>query len=152
LFCGDLTASARRKLAETLGAAALFVAPLSCIRRAGLLAELASQRLERGEADNPLTLEPLYLRRPHITVSTRQRPQLLGSSRDTEAPSASQGTGSMRQAFRAGDEHHPLNRQERMPESQDGLLNAKASGMVHNERWTEPVQPLDRPRRFASDD
>src|SRR5690348_6816953 len=32
LFCGDLSLSTRRKLAETLGPLALFVAPLACIR------------------------------------------------------------------------------------------------------------------------
>src|SRR5262249_50762986 len=121
------------------------------IRRAGLLAELASQRLERGEADNPLTLEPLYLRRPHITVSTRQRPQLLGSSRDTEAPSAGQGTGSMRQTFRAGDEHHPLNRQERMQGAKVGLVNARASGRVHKDGWRGRFRPWDGQGGFAWD-
>jgi tRNA threonylcarbamoyladenosine biosynthesis protein TsaB len=78
LLCGELSTGARRKLADVLGPLALFVAPLACTRRAGVLAELASQRLERGDLDSPLTLEPLYLRRPNITVSTRQRPQLLG--------------------------------------------------------------------------
>jgi tRNA threonylcarbamoyladenosine biosynthesis protein TsaB len=152
LLCGDLVASARRRLAEALGSVALFVAPLACVRRAGLLAELASQRLERGEADDPVTLEPLYLRRPHITVSTKQRPQLLGQSRDPGAASVSQSAGSTRPGFRTGDEQRLLNGQDRTPESQDGLLNAKPRGMMRSERWTEPVQRLDHPRRFASDD
>ncbi len=87
LLCGDLPVSARRKLAGVLGSVALFVPSLACARRAGLLAELAAQRLERGVVDDPLTLEPLYLRRPNITVSTRNRPQLLGQHERPEEAS-----------------------------------------------------------------
>lgn len=76
ILCADLAAEAKRKLAEALGPHALFAPALLATRRAGALAELAAQRLERGERDDPLTLEPLYLRRPAITVSTKQRPQL----------------------------------------------------------------------------
>jgi tRNA threonylcarbamoyladenosine biosynthesis protein TsaB len=154
LFCGDLAAPARHKLAETLGPLALFVSPLACVRRAGLLADLASQRLERGEVDDPLTLEPLYLRRPHITVSTRQRPHLLGPgpTRDSGPSSAGQGAGGTRPTLRTGDEHRPASRQQEASASPDGLLNAKASGMMRGERWTEPFQGRERSRRFASDD
>ncbi len=76
LFCGELSAQAQQTLAERLGALALFVPGLASARRAGLLAELAAQRLERGEHDDPLTLEPLYLRRPAITVSAKPRIQM----------------------------------------------------------------------------
>jgi tRNA threonylcarbamoyl adenosine modification protein YeaZ len=37
------------------------------LRRAGYLAELGWNRLERGEIDDIATLQPLYLRRPSIT-------------------------------------------------------------------------------------
>jgi tRNA A37 threonylcarbamoyladenosine modification protein TsaB len=37
------------------------------MRRARFLAELGWRRLERGEADEVATLQPLYLRRPQIT-------------------------------------------------------------------------------------
>jgi tRNA threonylcarbamoyladenosine biosynthesis protein TsaB len=76
LFCGEIPANVQQTLAERLGALALFVPGLASVRRAGLLAELAAQRLERGEHDDPLTLEPLYLRRPAITVSTKPRVQV----------------------------------------------------------------------------
>ena len=39
------------------------------LRRAGFLAELGWRRLKRGDYDNLSALEPLYLRRPHITQS-----------------------------------------------------------------------------------
>jgi tRNA threonylcarbamoyladenosine biosynthesis protein TsaB len=84
LLCGELRPDSRRNIAAVLGSFGLFTRSLSSIRHASLLAELALQRLERDDIDDPLTLEPLYLRRPAITVSTKQRPQLLG-------PSASSG-------------------------------------------------------------
>lgn len=76
LFCGEIPAQIQQTLAERLGALALFVPGLASARRAGVLAELAAQRLARGERDDPLTLEPLYLRRPAITVSAKPRTQM----------------------------------------------------------------------------
>ncbi len=150
LFCGDLPLAGRRKLAEVLGASMLFVSPLASVRRAGFLADLASQRLERGEQDDPLTLEPLYLRRPHITVSARQRPQLLGQAGDVGLPSAKPDARNARPA--AGDESRALGRQERGSTGQDGLLNAKARGVERGERWTEPGTGLPRRMWLAPND
>ena len=84
LLCGELRPDSKRDLAAVLGSFGLFTRPLASLRHASLLAELALQRLERDDRDDPLTLEPLYLRRPAITVSTKQRPQLLGSSASSE--------------------------------------------------------------------
>lgn len=86
LLCGELRPDSRRNIAAVLGSFGLFTRPLASLRHPSLLAELALQRLERDDMDDPLALEPLYLRRPAITVSTKQRPQLLG-------PSASSGVG-----------------------------------------------------------
>jgi len=41
---------------------------------------LALQRLHDGKEDNPMLLEPLYLRRPSITTSARKQPLLGGIS------------------------------------------------------------------------
>ena len=41
------------------------------VRRASSLAQLAFARAEVGDADDPLTLEPLYLRKPNITQSAK---------------------------------------------------------------------------------
>ncbi len=141
--------SARRKLAEALGPLALFVSPLACARRAGLLADLATQRLERGEVDNPLTLDPLYLRRPHITISTRQRPQLLGQGDNAGAAPTAQ---SAHPAGNAGDEPGHVNRPEPPAKSQGGLLNAKGRGVVSSERWGEPATGWERQIHAAPDD
>ncbi|HEY7348898.1 MAG TPA: tRNA (adenosine(37)-N6)-threonylcarbamoyltransferase complex dimerization subunit type 1 TsaB [Ktedonobacterales bacterium] len=152
LFCGDLSAGARRKLAETLGPLALFVSPLTCVRRAGLLADLASQRLERGEVDDPLTLEPLYLRRPHITVSARQRPQLLGQSGDRGKTSAHPSAGGGRPAVGAEDAPGQSNGRDLALQSEDGLGDAKDREAMRGERWTKPTRGLKRQSGFTPGD
>ena len=45
--------------------------PKVAVRRASSLAELAFARAEAGDADDPLALEPLYLRKPAITPSAK---------------------------------------------------------------------------------
>ena len=77
LFCGEINASSRLELAASLPAQALFAPAMPSARRASTLASLAWQRIEEQHLDDPLTLEPLYLRRPTITTSTRKQP-LLG--------------------------------------------------------------------------
>jgi tRNA threonylcarbamoyladenosine biosynthesis protein TsaB len=142
LFCGDLTAAARRKLADALGPLALFVSPLACIRRAGLLADLAAQRLERGEQDNPLTLEPLYLRRPHITVSARPRPQLLGHGGNAGSTPAGQNAGGVRPSGSTADDQRQLSEQDWAAPGERGLLDAKDGGVAGSERGRRPGMRL----------
>lgn len=77
LFCGEISESSRLALAASLPAQALFAPVVSAARRASTLASLAWQRLEEQRLDDPLALEPLYLRRPNITTSARKQP-LLG--------------------------------------------------------------------------
>jgi len=65
LFCGELKESDYDYLRRTWGRQATFVSsPAAGVRRAGFLAELAWQRLARGESDDPVTLQPIYLRPP----------------------------------------------------------------------------------------
>ena len=97
LLCGELRQDSRRNLAAVLGSFGLFTRPFASVRHASLLAELALQRLERDDVDDPLTLEPLYLRRPAITMSTKHRPQLLGPSASSEMSSHGQSDNSFRQ-------------------------------------------------------
>jgi tRNA threonylcarbamoyladenosine biosynthesis protein TsaB len=63
LFCGEIDPSGARTLA-TLGEMALQLPAAACLRRAGFLAEVAWQRINRGEIDDPATLAPLYLKQP----------------------------------------------------------------------------------------
>ncbi|HZQ36056.1 MAG TPA: tRNA (adenosine(37)-N6)-threonylcarbamoyltransferase complex dimerization subunit type 1 TsaB [Dehalococcoidia bacterium] len=65
LFCGELAgleAALRGRLP-----AARFAGPAASLRRAAALAELGWQRYRAGARDNPLSVEPLYLREPAIT-------------------------------------------------------------------------------------
>jgi tRNA threonylcarbamoyladenosine biosynthesis protein TsaB len=78
LFCGEISETARQELSQHLPAQSVFAPTIQSARRASLLASLAQQRLAEQQQDDPLLLEPLYLRRPSITTSVRKQP-LLGS-------------------------------------------------------------------------
>jgi tRNA threonylcarbamoyladenosine biosynthesis protein TsaB len=80
LFCGEISASSREALRAQLQERCLFTGPEQAVRYASYLAVLARQRLEAGQEDDPLLLEPLYLRRPSITTSKRKQPLLGGLS------------------------------------------------------------------------
>lgn len=80
LCCGEVSAASRSALyahMQAMQGKCLFVNNVQAVRHASALAMLAMQRLQSGQADDPLLLEPLYLRRPSITTSTRKQP-LLG--------------------------------------------------------------------------
>ena len=63
-FTGELTGQMREQLHDLLGDHARL-APVSVApRRAGVLAELAWQRLQAGDADDLASLSPIYLREP----------------------------------------------------------------------------------------
>jgi len=66
VFCGQLTLPMADFLHQHLDRKALLASPAAGWRRAGFLAELAWQRLQTGDSDSPITMEPIYLRRPSI--------------------------------------------------------------------------------------
>jgi tRNA threonylcarbamoyladenosine biosynthesis protein TsaB len=73
LFCGEVGG-----LEERITAAlprARIAAGAASIRRAAALAELGWRRYTAGERDNPVAVEPLYLREPSIT-QPKARPAL----------------------------------------------------------------------------
>lgn len=78
LFCGEMSAASRQALHMSMQTTCVFVDPVESTRHASVLAILASQRLQQGQEDDPLVLEPLYIRRPSITTSTRKQPLLGG--------------------------------------------------------------------------
>jgi tRNA threonylcarbamoyl adenosine modification protein YeaZ len=71
LFCGELTAVISGQLKKQLKEKAVIASPAARFRRAGFLAELGRQEIETGNFDAPTTLQPIYLRRPHITKPRR---------------------------------------------------------------------------------
>ena len=80
VLCGELTADLVSELKSIPGDLAIIHPPTPTPRRAGWLLELAWQRLRMGDADNPTTLQPIYLREPAITIP-RPRPTSKGAQR-----------------------------------------------------------------------
>lgn len=64
LFCGDVDEAARTLLMERLGDAASFATGSNNVRRPAALAELAWNRLQVGQVDDLVSLEPMYLGSP----------------------------------------------------------------------------------------
>ena len=96
LCCGEISVATRLALLahrQEMSVKCLFVNNVQAVRHASALAMLARQRLGSAgdsQVDNPLLLEPLYLRRPSITTSTRKQPLLDGTS---HRPAEQRGTG-----------------------------------------------------------
>ena len=67
LFCGEIPEPVIQQLQERLGDLAIIPDSISRLRHASHLASLGWQQLANGNHDNPASLQPLYLRQPHIT-------------------------------------------------------------------------------------
>ena len=93
LCCGEISPASRTALfthMQAMHGKCLFVNNVQAVRHASVLAMLAMQRLRNGQGDDSLQLEPLYLRRPSITTSTRKQP-LLGDKSHRPADHRSSG-------------------------------------------------------------
>ncbi len=64
LVCGEVDQAAQQVLQEHLGDAVVFAQGVDNVRRPGALAELAWQRLQAGDVDDLVTLEPIHLGSP----------------------------------------------------------------------------------------
>ena len=97
LFCGELSPASRQALYDAMPEQSLFVENVQATRHASVLAMLAFPRLYSGEEDDPLFLEPLYLRRPSITTSVRKQPLLGGKpQRPTDQSKTEREEGALR--------------------------------------------------------
>jgi tRNA threonylcarbamoyladenosine biosynthesis protein TsaB len=84
LFCGEISELSRQELARSFSDQVFFGQAIQSARRASLLASLAQQRLAENRVDDPALLEPLYLRRPSITMSARKQPLLGNKASQTD--------------------------------------------------------------------
>ncbi len=60
IICGELSENARNVLGRRWKNA-ILAPPARCLRRAGFLAEISWERLAEDDADDPVTLAPIYL-------------------------------------------------------------------------------------------
>lgn len=67
VFCGRMNEAIVTRIGQLLGHKGVVIGGAAALRRAGYLAELGWRRLEAGDTDDPASLQPIYLRRPHIT-------------------------------------------------------------------------------------
>lgn len=99
LFCGEIRAASRQALLAHMPEQAFFGQALQAVRRASVLAGLAQQRLVEQRVDDPLLLEPLYIRRPSITSSKRKQALLDGktsqASQLEHQPQRERGSGAL---------------------------------------------------------
>jgi tRNA threonylcarbamoyl adenosine modification protein YeaZ len=75
LFCGEMPHDVISEIQRKLGKQAIIPQSNSPVR-ANSLAILGWRKLGRGEQDGPVTLQPLYLRPPHITKPRDKTPLL----------------------------------------------------------------------------
>jgi len=71
LFCGEITTDMATAIAQNLGSRAIIPQAFARLHRAGFLAVLGWHKLNKGEKDDLTTLQPIYLRPPHITKPKR---------------------------------------------------------------------------------
>ena len=69
LFCSEYVLAIASELKARLGEKAVLASGVTDLRRAAYLAELGMRRLASGDTDDAATLQPVYLRRPAITVA-----------------------------------------------------------------------------------
>ena len=61
IFVGEVSSDDKAQLDAEWGENAVIVPPALAVRRAGALAELAWGRLQAGDVDDPIALNPIYL-------------------------------------------------------------------------------------------
>ena len=71
IFCGPMTQEIEAELEERLGGRALIPQAAGRASRAVCMGEIGIGKIAKGEVDDPVTLQPFYLRRPSISRSTR---------------------------------------------------------------------------------
>lgn len=83
LLCGEISCDMIDEIRQNLGRRAI-ISPTESRCRVSSLAILGWRKLSRGEHDDPITLQPLYLRPPHITKPKAKTPPLANLSAPRE--------------------------------------------------------------------
>lgn len=81
LFCGEIPADLARQIQQNLGRRAI-ICQSNGPSRGSSLAILGWRRLSKGETDDLLTLQPIYLRPPHITKPKQRTPSFITAKRE----------------------------------------------------------------------
>jgi tRNA threonylcarbamoyladenosine biosynthesis protein TsaB len=68
IFCGEIPPEVAQRLKHRLESKAIILQGGASLRRAGYLAQLGWKRLEAKDFDDPAALQPLYLRKPAVTI------------------------------------------------------------------------------------
>ncbi|MCI0437608.1 MAG: tRNA (adenosine(37)-N6)-threonylcarbamoyltransferase complex dimerization subunit type 1 TsaB [Chloroflexi bacterium] len=71
IFCGEAVAAISGTLRVVLGKKALVAGAAPPTRRAGVLAQIAYKKLLAGATDDPVALEPLYMRSGQVEMAER---------------------------------------------------------------------------------
>ena len=71
IFCGPITEEMESEIRERLGSRGLVPKGVGQASRVVAMGEIGIRKIGRGEVDDPVTLQPLYIRRPSITKPTR---------------------------------------------------------------------------------
>jgi tRNA threonylcarbamoyl adenosine modification protein YeaZ len=79
LFCGEIPPDIISEIQQKLGKQAI-ISQNNSPSRASSLAILGWRKLNSGEQDDPVTLQPLYLRPPHITKPKDKTPPFITPS------------------------------------------------------------------------
>jgi tRNA threonylcarbamoyl adenosine modification protein YeaZ len=80
IFCGEIPTDIARQIRKNLGRRAI-ICQSNGPSRGSSLATLGWRRLSRGETDDLLTLQPIYLRPPHITKPKERTPSFVATNR-----------------------------------------------------------------------
>lgn len=83
LFCGEIPADMMSEIAHRLGSKAIIPGG-EALFRSSALAALGYLRLSKGHRDDPVTLQPLYLRPPNITKPRPRTPPTVSPGAKSE--------------------------------------------------------------------
>ena len=72
IFCGEFLPAVTEQIITLLKSKAVIPPQIPDFKRASFLLELGKQRLDLGDVDNAVTLQPIYLRRPPIGAPKKE--------------------------------------------------------------------------------